>query len=133
MSISNILATAPGLQADDAEIARYATLLDALGIALLVYAPDAEVCLSNSQARVMLNDGPALFTDESGIVLTEEEQPAALVLRSRCCYPGPRPRRQRCRCAEPLGERQRPADSRRRWKRSPRSPDHVRRQRTPLA
>jgi diguanylate cyclase (GGDEF)-like protein len=84
MSISNILATAPGLQADDAEIARYATLLDALGIALLVYAPDAEVCLSNSQARVMLNDGPALFTDESGIVLTEEEQPAALVLRSRC-------------------------------------------------
>ena len=83
MSISNILATAPGLQADDAEIARYATLLDALGIALLVYAPDAEVCLSNSQACVMLNDGPALFTDESGIVLTEEEQPAALVLRSR--------------------------------------------------
>jgi hypothetical protein len=125
MSISNILATAPGLQADDAEIARYATLLDALGIALLVYAPDAEVCLSNSQACVMLNDGPALFTDESGIVLTEEEQPVR--------YPGPRPRRQRCRCAESLGERQRPADSRRRWKRSPRSPDHVRRQRTPLA
>ena len=84
MSISDINAATPNLQADDAEIARYATLLDCLGVALLVYAPDAEVCLSNSQARAMLNDGPALFTDESGIALTEEEQPAAAVLRTRC-------------------------------------------------
>jgi diguanylate cyclase (GGDEF)-like protein len=71
-----------GLQADDTEIERYAVLLDCLGVALLVYRPDAEVCLSNALARAMLNNGPALFTDESGIALTEENQPAALVLRA---------------------------------------------------
>jgi diguanylate cyclase (GGDEF)-like protein len=84
MSVVNFNAGAPVLRADDAEIERYAMLLDCLGVALLVYASDAEVCLSNAQARAMLNDGPALFTDESGIALTEENQPAAAVLRSRC-------------------------------------------------
>ncbi|MFZ4539545.1 hypothetical protein, partial [Propionivibrio sp.] len=47
MSISIISTAAPKLQADDAEIERYAVLLDCLGVGLLVYGVDAEVCLRN--------------------------------------------------------------------------------------
>lgn len=83
MPLGNTQAAAPGLQADDAEIERYAALLDCLGVGLLVYATDAEVCLSNAQARAILNDGPASFTDESGHPLSEADRPAAVVLRTR--------------------------------------------------
>ena len=82
MAIRGIGAMAPGLQADDAEIGHYAVLLDSLEVGLLVYDADAEICLSNVQARAILNDGPASFTDESGNPLNEEEQPAAQVLRT---------------------------------------------------
>jgi diguanylate cyclase (GGDEF)-like protein len=79
----NAHAPLAGLQADDAEIERYAVLLDCLGVGLLVYATDAEVCLSNAQARAILNDGPASFTDETGHPLIEADRPAAVVLRTR--------------------------------------------------
>lgn len=82
MSISQINAGAPGLLADDAEVGRYGELLDHLGIGLLVYATDREVCLNNAQARTLFNDGPASFTDETGLALSEEDQPAAVVLRT---------------------------------------------------
>lgn len=82
MPIRNLDTAAPSLQADDAEIARYATLLDCLGVGLLVYTADAGICLSNAQARAMFNDGPVSFADESGCTLGEEDQPAALVLRT---------------------------------------------------
>lgn len=82
MQIRNIAQAAPSLLADDAEIERYALLLDCLGIGLLVYGSDAEVCLSNTQARAILNDRPASFTDENGAVMSEEAQPATQVLRT---------------------------------------------------
>lgn len=82
MPIRNISATAPSLQADDAEIERYAVLLDSVGIGLLVYAEDAELCLDNVQARAILNDGPAAFTNESGNLLGENDRPAMQVLRT---------------------------------------------------
>ena len=72
----------PGLQADDAELARYAMLLDCLGVGLLVYGRDVEVCLSNTSATAMLNNGLAAFTDQSGLAQSEEKRPAALVLRT---------------------------------------------------
>lgn len=82
MQTRAIGAEAPGLQADDAEIERYAQLLDCLGVGLLVYGENNEVCLSNALARAILNDGPASFTDESGGALSEADQPAARVLRT---------------------------------------------------
>lgn len=73
----------PGLHADDAEIERYAALLDCLEVGLLVYAENAEVCLSNAQARAILNDASPSFTDESGLALSDANQPAIAVLRTR--------------------------------------------------
>lgn len=80
MSVTNIHAATLSLQADDAEIGRYGMLLDCLGIGLLAYAADGTICLGNEQARSILNDGPASFTDENGHLLSEDSQPAALVL-----------------------------------------------------
>ena len=77
-----LLKTLSSLCADDAEINRYALLLDALGVGLLVYDGDAVICQKNEQARALLNEGLASFTDESGHLLAEENQPVALVLRT---------------------------------------------------
>ena len=46
----------PNLQASDDEISRYASLLDSLGVGLLVFSPDATLALSNDAAARLLGE-----------------------------------------------------------------------------
>ncbi len=46
----------PDLQADDDEINRYASLLDSLGVGLMVFAADAALCLTNKVAVRLLGE-----------------------------------------------------------------------------
>jgi diguanylate cyclase (GGDEF)-like protein len=72
---------APKLLADDAEIERYAALLDHLGIGLIVYGADASI-VSRNPLAALLGDTPPGWLDEQGQPLPASEQPAWQALRS---------------------------------------------------
>ncbi len=71
------------LRADDAEIGRYAALLDSLGIGLLVFAADGSLLERNTQAIAFLGDAPSLWQDENGQPLAAEERPERQVINTR--------------------------------------------------
>ncbi|MBL8402247.1 MAG: hypothetical protein JNL00_14655, partial [Candidatus Accumulibacter sp.] len=56
MSSSPPLLPPVDLRADDVEIGNYATLLDSLDIALLVFSADGSLQLRNTQAATLLGD-----------------------------------------------------------------------------
>ncbi|HRL74971.1 MAG TPA: diguanylate cyclase [Candidatus Accumulibacter phosphatis] len=63
------------LRADDAEIGRYAALLDSLGVALVAFAADGTRRLRNASADELLGDGAPQWIDENGRPLGDEERP----------------------------------------------------------
>lgn len=71
------------LRADDAEIGRYATLLDSLGIALLAFAADGSLQKHNARAGELLGNTPTLWQDENGRPLTDDERLEIQVLHTR--------------------------------------------------
>ncbi len=71
------------LCADDAEIARYAALLDSLGIGLLVFNADGSLQLRNPQASGWLGDAETRWEDENGTVLSTDQRLEWQVLRTR--------------------------------------------------
>ena len=68
------------LRADDAEIGRYAELLDSLSIGLLVFAANGTLQQRNTQASVFLGATPALWEDENGRSLADDERPEMQVV-----------------------------------------------------
>ncbi|WP_186406358.1 GGDEF domain-containing protein [Candidatus Accumulibacter aalborgensis] len=68
------------LRADDAEIGRYAELLDSLSIGLLVFAANGALQQSNTQAGVFLGSTPTLWEDENGRPLADQERPEMQVV-----------------------------------------------------
>jgi diguanylate cyclase (GGDEF)-like protein len=71
----------PNLQADDDEIVRYATLLDSLGVGLMVFAADATLCLSNKVAGRLLGDAIHKWMNGNKAV-SAAELPLLQVLRN---------------------------------------------------
>ena len=71
------------LRADDAEIGRYAKLLDTLGIGLLVFAADGTLQSRNVQAGALLGETTALWEDENGRPLATDDRLEMQVLHSR--------------------------------------------------
>lgn len=63
------------LRADDAEIGRYAALLDSLGVALLAFAADGTPALRNAAAEELLGDSTPTWIDENGRPLRDDERP----------------------------------------------------------
>jgi len=82
MTSAELHASAPGLHADDAEIALYASLLDRLDIGLVVYATDASVLLRNAQAAALLGEAALTWVDETGQPLAADGHPALRALHS---------------------------------------------------
>ena len=58
MNTADSYSPMPKKHADDDEIKRYADLLDSLSVGLLVYAPDASLCLRNRAADRLLGNSP---------------------------------------------------------------------------
>ena len=75
--------------ADDAEIGRYAALLDSLSIGLLVFAADGSLQSRNTHASTLLGTTPTIWEDENGDELSADDHLEVQVLRTR------RPERQR--------------------------------------
>jgi len=71
------------LCADDAEIGRYAALLDNLGIGLLVFNADGGLQLHNPQASSLLGDTEIRWEDDNGTVLGTDQRLEMRVLRTR--------------------------------------------------
>ena len=71
----------PNLQADDAEISRYASLLDSIGVGLLVFSPDTTLVLSNDAAVGLLGE-PLHGWSEPGVAARATELPLLQVFRS---------------------------------------------------
>lgn len=71
------------LCADDAEIGRYAALLDTLNIGLLVFAADGTLQSRNAQARGLLGDTATTWEDENGQALAADDRLEMQVLRTR--------------------------------------------------
>ncbi|MCM8612488.1 GGDEF domain-containing protein [Accumulibacter sp.] len=63
------------LRADDAEIERYAVLLDSLGVALIAFAGDRTPRQRNASAEELIGDGTSEWFDENGRPLRDEERP----------------------------------------------------------
>lgn len=72
------LANTPTFHADDAELKRYSELLDYLGIAFIVRAPDDSMVLRNAQADALLGGATTpQWVDEDGQPLASDALPAA--------------------------------------------------------
>ncbi|WP_291990331.1 diguanylate cyclase [Candidatus Accumulibacter sp. ACC007] len=71
------------LCADDAEVGRYAALLDSLGIGLLVFNADASLQLRNPQASSLLGNTETRWEDENGVALSADQRLEMQVLRTR--------------------------------------------------
>jgi len=70
-------------QADDAELKRYADLMDYVGIGFLLRAPDGTMVLRNAQADALLGGvATPRWVDEEGQPLATAELPAAQALAS---------------------------------------------------
>ncbi|MBN9421336.1 MAG: hypothetical protein BGO63_19165 [Candidatus Accumulibacter sp. 66-26] len=68
-------------QADDAELKRYADLMDYVGIGFLLRAPDGTMVLRNAQADALLGGvATPRWVDEEGLALAAEALPAAQAL-----------------------------------------------------
>jgi diguanylate cyclase (GGDEF)-like protein len=63
------------LRADDAEIERYAVLLDSLGVALIAFAADRTPRQRNACAEELLGDSTPEWIDENGRLLRDAERP----------------------------------------------------------
>lgn len=72
----------PASLATDAEINRYAGLLDSLGVGLMVFYPDATTCMSNKVAKRLLGNISPNWIDESGVTITADEMPLKRALRT---------------------------------------------------
>ncbi|MQM31258.1 MAG: hypothetical protein CRU78_12340 [Candidatus Accumulibacter phosphatis] len=71
------------LCADDAEIGRYAALLDNLAIGLLVFNADGGLQLRNPQASSLLGDTEIRWEDDNGALLSTDQRLEMRVLRTR--------------------------------------------------
>lgn len=71
------------LCADDAEIGRYAALLDSLGIGLLVFNADGGLQLRNPQASSLLGNTATSWEDADGVALDADDRLEMQVLRKR--------------------------------------------------
>ncbi len=83
MSSSPPLLPPVDLRADDVEIGNYATLLDSLDIALLVFSADGSLHLRNTQATTLLGDTPVVWEDENGQPLAVDQRPEMEVVQTR--------------------------------------------------
>ena len=83
MSSSPPLLPPVDLRADDVEIGNYATLLDSLDIALLVFSADGSLQLRNTQAATLLGDTPVVWEDENGQPLAVDQRPEREVVQTR--------------------------------------------------
>lgn len=83
MSSSPPLLPPVDLRADDVEIGNYATLLDSLDIALLVFSADGSLHLHNTQAATLLGDTPVVWEDENGQPLAVDQRPEMEVVQTR--------------------------------------------------
>jgi len=82
MNAADSYSPMPKKHADDDEIKRYADLLDSLSVGLLVYAPDASLCLRNRAADRLLGNSPNVWMNETGQTIAADELPQNVALRT---------------------------------------------------
>lgn len=71
------------LRADDAEIGRYAALLDSLSIGLLVFTAGGSLQHGNVQANTLLEHATTIWEDENGETIAADNRLETLVLKTR--------------------------------------------------
>ena len=82
MNRTHYYSSLPTVHADDAEIERYAVLLDSLGIGLIVYSTDADPVLCNTVASRLLGEKPAVWRDRNGQEMPLDQWPEIQALRT---------------------------------------------------